>query len=164
MAISPVSVPSIYAPVERVRFDRTPEVGAVERGVADPRPVAPVDRTPVDGSPGLESLTSSARAATVALATIPRDAEPAELRTATNAAENAALGALADPTVSQSPRQVAENFAAVAALVPTPQQLARAPAEDGTDFDTNRSAPVADDVSARGSVNEFPGTRLSRFA
>lgn len=175
MALAPVdrfTGQSIYAPVAGVSRRQTPpEAGAVDRTAVAPRPVAPVETRSAVAPSAVESLTSSARAATVALAAVPREATESVdgARAAASDAEQAALAALADPLEAPSPRQVAENFAAVAALVPSPQQLANDALERSARSDRTVAASraVADDTAGRDqpiSQEATIGLRLSRFA
>lgn len=173
MAITPLDRfggPSIYAPVYGVRRETpTAAARAVDAGTTDPRPVAPVDPRTVADPPAIESLTSSARAATIALAAAPRAAF-ADIESAQDAAadvEDAALAAQTDPLQPPTSREVAANFAAVAALVPTPQLLVNDTAISEADEDVSSPVATADDRSPpeqRFDPQDFAGARLSRYA
>ncbi|MFC3690674.1 hypothetical protein [Chenggangzhangella methanolivorans] len=174
MAITPLerfAGPSIYPSVDELRSSRSAAAPrAVDDAATDPRPVGPVEPRTVSEPPAIESLTSSARAATVALAATPREAisNLAGAQAAAAEAEDAALAALADPLDPPTPQEIAQNFAAVAALVPSPERLANAAAvpepDDGT---VAASGSVAND---RGFAEQAflagtdVGTRLSRYA
>lgn len=167
-AIDRFTSPSIYAPALGVSRGRAPdEAGTIDRSAAAPRPAPPVEA----GPPAAESLTSSARAAAVALAAAPREATAsvAGAREAADDAADAALDALADPLDPPTPQQVAENFAVVAALVPSPQQLANDAVAPSGGADQAVLAPgiAAGDRDARdprAGAGETFGPRLSRFA
>lgn len=169
MAINSVDrfgAPLSYAPIDGASRRRAlNEVGPTERSDVDPRPVAPVEPRTAAAPAPVESLTSSARAATVAPAAIPRDTTEnvVAARDASNQAEDAALAALADPRETPSAREVAQNFVAVAALVPSPQQLANDGFEQSVRSGRNVDASGAV-AGARAGQDQQIGSRLSRFA
>lgn len=178
MALAPLdrfAGPSLYGPVESLPRTRTlNDVAPIDRGAVDPNPVAPLSQQPPPaGLSSVDSLTSSARAAAVALATIPRDATATvgELQSAVAQTEDAALSALTDPFEQPTPRQVAQNFAAIAALVPSPQELVNdtltAVDSGETELDVSLTTPAFDEENLpfnRGAPADFAGSRLSRFA